>query len=194
MLTSLLQLVEMPVVTWKCPSSKEPAVNQHITFMHVSCDPTSSWEKDRAAFGLAPLHWQNDVGTQLVVSGHMKHLRAQTVEAFGDFCQWHLTSYFQWCGENAFGDRRKIDEVRKRVLAEITKLKWTEYLSQWKVEKIDQTVAKVRGEDPYTLEKASSGLERMGVSSNDSDRVCSILCSSIENHLELFKMGHRARE
>lgn len=144
--------------------------------------------------------YQNDVGTQLVISGSKSNiLTAEKVEAFGNFCQWHLTSFFQWHGEKVSDDDREGDvaygeELRGRVLKEITGVKWMEYLSQWKAEKENAAVAKARDGDAYTLLQASSGLERMGLTANDSERVGSILCGSRDLYLELFNKGHRERE
>lgn len=52
------------------------------------------------------------------------------------------------------------------VLGEITKTKWSQYLAQWKAEKED-----VSDELELTLWKASSGLERMGLTQEDSWRL-----------------------
>lgn len=95
--------------------------------------------------------------------------------AIGDFCQWHLTAYFQDYGEKAGEDESNGTELRKKVLAQITKAKWSEYLSQWQTEKEDTTVAEARGESSYTVEKANSGLERIGLTEKDEWRLEELL-------------------
>jgi len=182
----------MPLLTWKCPASPSPLTNQQITFMHVSCDPNvkDSIGKNNASFGWAPMRFQNDVGTQLVASTTKDPLSAEIVEAFGDFCQWHLTPYFQKYGEEGGDAAAPAGSVKPsmQALAEITNVKWAEYLSQWKAEKEDAAAARAHGTRAYTLAKASSGLERMGVTEDDSDRLVSILCTSLAVHLDLYKL------
>jgi hypothetical protein len=78
---------------------------------------------------------------------------------------------------------------RKQVMDQMTNAKWTEYFAQWKAEKEDASAAKARGTHSYTLEKASSGLERMGLTEDDSDRLRSVLCGSLEGYLEWYKLG-----
>jgi hypothetical protein len=192
MLTPQFQLVSMPLLTWKYPTSQPSFKNQHITFMHIGCDPEAKWtgKPDCATFGWAPMKYQDGVGTQLVASAAMKHLSAETVEAFGDFCQWHLMPYVQSSFEQEEDeDPRAAVQARQQVLDQMTNAKWTEYTAQWKAEKKDAAAAKERGTRAYTLEKASSGLERMGVSENDYDRLGHILCTSLEQHIQLFKLG-----
>lgn len=59
-------------------------------------------------------------------------------------------------------------------LGEVTEAKWTEYLAQWKAEK---EVQKSHPGRAYKLEKASLGLERMGLTEEDSWRLEYIICS-----------------
>jgi len=191
-LTTHSQFVSMPLLTWKCPASQPSFKNQHITFMHIGCNPDirSSDKPDRASFGFAPMTYQDGVGTQLVASATMKHLSADTVEAFGDFCQWHLMPYTQRYMEETDEEVAAADMVkaRKKVMGQMTNAKWTEYFVQWKAEKEDASAAKARGARSYTLEKASSGLERMGLTEDDSDRLRSVLCSSLEEYLQWHKL------
>jgi hypothetical protein len=181
----------MPLLTWKCPGSHKSFANQQITFMHLSsdlkakCPPLTS---DKSSFGCAPERFQDNVGTQLVASATKKQLSVETVQAFGDFCQWHTEPYFQWYDEQG-GDAAAAADGTKpsvRVLGQITNVKWTEYFSQWKAEKEDAAAAKARGEHVYTLKKASAGLERMGLTKDDCDRLNAILCPSHQDHLDDF--------
>ena len=163
--------------------------NQHITFMHVNCDPNTNnvLSKHSSLFGFAPMLLQNDVGTQLVASTTKTPLSAEIVEAFGDFCQWHLTPYFEQYCQNAKTAEAPVGGI-KQVLDQITNAKWTEYLSQWKAERKDAAASSARGTRTYTLAKASSGLERMGVTEDDSERLNSILRTSLESYLDLNKL------
>lgn len=85
------------------------------------------------------------------------------------------------------------DEVpnkhQKKVLAEVTPAKWGEYLSQWMTEKADANDRKKRGLRVYTMEKAKCGLERMGLTEEDSDRISGILMgrTSHEIHAQLLE-------
>ena len=183
----------MPVLTWQCPSSKSPLVNSTIDYMHVSCVPNDSHDEKSAnfvQFGWAVTAYPGDAGTQLVASATMQHLSIDLVAAFGDFCQLHLSAYFQKY-EAEGGDRKAVaDSIKpsQQVLNEATKEKWAEYFSQWKAEKEDAAAAAANGTRVYTLAKASSGLERMGVTEDDSDRLTSILCTSLKSYLDLNKL------
>jgi hypothetical protein len=198
----VLQGIQEPLITWKCPTSQSPLTNQQITFMHLSCDPDAELDPQNhgsSSFGWAPMLFQSNVGTQLVArvanrknllaGASNKHLSVETVQAFGDFCQWHLAPYMQKYGEEGGDDAAAPDSVKPsaHVLSQITNVKWTEYLSQWKAEKEDVTAVEAHGKRAYTSEKANSGLERMGLTEEDSDRICSILCSSHQAHLDSYK-------
>ncbi|GAB7335189.1 hypothetical protein MBLNU13_g07614t1 [Cladosporium sp. NU13] len=159
------KLVSMPLLTSKYPTSSPPLENQHITFMHIGCNPKAKWtgKPDCATFGFAPMMYQNDVGTHLVASATMGNLSAETLEAFCDFCQWHIIPYVRKYVEDKAAAERgtKFAKASKQVLDQMTNAKWTEYLEQWRAERKDASAAKERGTRAYTLEKTSSGLERM---------------------------------
>lgn len=195
MLTPNSQLVFEPLLTWKYPSSQPSFKNQHITFMHIGCNPDirSNDEPNRASFGIAPMKYQDGVGTQLVASAAMKNLSAEAVEAFGDFCQWHLMPYTQRYMEETDDEVAPTASVkakaRNQVMGQMTNAKWTEYFAQWKAEKQDASAAEARGTHPYTLQKASSGVERMGLTEHDSDRLRYVLCGSLEQYLRKLDLS-----
>ena len=146
----------MPLLTWKDPTSRKPLKNPQTAFMHVSCDPKAELDAQNpasASFGWTSKINGSEAGTRIVASAALEHISVDTVNAFGDFCRWHLTPYFQ-----AYDDQDKDTRSSESVLGEITKAKWTQYLAQWKAEKED-----VSDELELTLWKASSGLERMGL-------------------------------
>lgn len=161
--------------------------------MHVSCVPDDSQDEhraNRARFGSVTTSYSGDAGTQLVASGHLQHLSIDDVAALGDFCQWHIGAYFQKYKAEGGDQGAAAGSIKpsQRVLDEMTKEKWAEYLAQWKAEQEDVAAANARGMRAYTLAKASSGLERMGVTKDASERLKAILCTSLEDHLNLFKL------
>lgn len=192
----------MPILTWKCPTTQAlsrsvyecgDGCNITVTFMHVSCDVHAQSDADVniPPFGWAPMRYQNDVGTQLIARADRESLNCEIVETFGSFCHWHLVERIQKCWESEEADGIEDDgpnKHRRKVLDEITPEKWTEYQSQWKAEKAEVAAAKGRGAPEYTLEKASAGLERMGLTENDSERIGSILTNSHEALLRLYKL------
>lgn len=56
-------------------------------------------------------------------------------------------------------------------MEQITPEKWSTCFAQWKTEHADRSDAKSRDDRVYTIEKARAGLERLGVSKEDKDRV-----------------------
>jgi len=76
--------------------------------------------------------------------------------------------------------------LRQKVMEQITPKKWSTYLSQWKIEKADRATKEALGQQVYTLEKASSGVERMGLTEEDSERLINNLFNF---NSEAFKSG-----
>lgn len=168
----------MPLLTWKCPSARRSWDNPQVTHMHVSCDPAAKCDvqdPSRPSFGRPSLPFQHDAGTHLIASATREHLSTDVAKAFGDFCQWHLTPYFrmfEFCRDIKMLASR--DEYGDWVLGQITEAKWTEYLAQWEAEKEAQKGHPIQ---VFTPEKARSGLERMGLTEEDSWRLTYIICS-----------------
>lgn len=178
MLTQCLQRLAMPFLTWQCPNARRSWHNPQITHMHVSCDPAAegdTQDPSRRSFGHPSTPYQHDAGSQLVARPSREHLSADIVEAFGGFCQWHLVPYFRM-----FGNCKNVKKLASRkeyidwVLGEITEAKWTEYLAQWKAEKEAQKSHPARA---HKLGSAGLGLERMGLTEEDSWRLEYIICS-----------------
>jgi hypothetical protein len=164
--------------------------------LHVCCDPTlregSEADVNVPSFGLPDMRFNLDVGTHLVARADSQPLTGETVDAMVDFCRYHLMPYFQRCAES--GDFEDLDEMsprriehRQKVMEQITPEKWKTYLTQWKAEQIDKSEAASRGGHAYTIEKASAGVERMGLSEDDCERVTDILFNMRKNHLDLYK-------
>jgi hypothetical protein len=164
----------------------------------VDCDPTP--EPDSISmFGYPnlPLECEisQEIGTHLVARADGKPLKAETVDAMADFCRFHLEPYFLRCEKSC--DDEDLSETsprrlehRQKVMDEITPEKWSQYLAQWKVEQAERSTAKSRGDLVYTIEKARAGLERMGLTRDDSDRVRCILFDKHDQHIEGYKRVH----
>lgn len=166
----------MPLLTWKEPTSRKPLKNQQIAFMYISCNPKDELDAQdprSASFGWTAKVHECEAGTRTVASATLEHISIDTVNAFSDFYRWHLTPYFQAYDDQG-GDAKALTAgstmPSEGVLGEITKAKWTQSLAQWKAEKED-----VSDELELTLWKASSGLERMGLTQEDSWRLRQVL-------------------
>lgn len=156
--------------------------------MHVSCDPkaeSDAHNPDSASFGWTSKAHDSEAGTRIVASAALEHISADSVNAFGDFCRWHLTPYFQAYDDQGGDAKALAGSVMpsESVLGEITKAKWTQYLAQWKAEKED-----VGDELELTLWEASSGLERMGLIQEDSWRLRQVLDRGLSDQV-LVRMG-----
>jgi hypothetical protein len=192
--------VQEPLITWevRTKTSSTPT-NSKIAALHVCCDPAlregNSTSMDVPDFGLPHMRFNLDVGTHLVARHNGQPLTGETVDAMVDFCRYHLGPYFQRCAESGdFEDLHEMSprriEHRQKVMEQITPEKWKMYLSQWKAEQIDKSEATARGGRVYTIEKASAGVERMGVSEDDSERVNCILFNMRDHHLEMYEFKH----
>jgi hypothetical protein len=175
-------------MTWLCPRTAAKACalsNPEIVSLHINCDPTLREDNDDDAsytppFGFPHKYLLLDVGTQIVARTSGDPLDCDSVDAMVDFCRFHLPPYFQRCAESA--DFEDIDDMspqltvlRQKVMEQITPAKWSTYLSQWKAEKADKAKKDSLGQRAYTSEKAGSGVERMGLTEDDSERLLDIL-------------------
>jgi hypothetical protein len=85
----------------------------------------------------------SEAGTRIVASAAFEHIFIDTVNAFGDFCRWHLTPYFQAYDDQSgeSGEAKALiagnTMPSEIVLSETTEAKWTQYLAQWKAEEED---------------------------------------------------------
>lgn len=96
--------IGLPIFTHKCahdPKWKNdednkifegrcPTQNQEATFLHLSLDPKGrlDLEKRTASWGWAPMHWQCDVGSVLVVRQDKKRLTPMHMEALCGYCRF----------------------------------------------------------------------------------------------------------
>jgi len=139
--SAISERVGIPVYTITCAVDRRlltksgDIVNVPATFMNITIDPDSGSDplNNISAFGWAPDSWQSDVANVLMVRQDRKPLDPNVAEAFGAYCQLHLGTYFQWCGESE-GERGEEGDMRFKgaVLAEITPERWATYLEQWR--------------------------------------------------------------
>ena len=177
----------MPLLTWKYTGHEsEDPNNPRISYMHIHCDPAIGGSE---TFGLSTSGYiQRSIGTQLVASAYWQDLDADTVEAFSDYCQLHLMPSFERCNEEAEdAAKARVVSLRQGVLDDITPESWQKYFSQWKAEKKDIAAATTQGIPSYTVQKASCGRERMGLTKNDYERLCAIDLGDHDGHIDIVK-------
>ena len=125
------KLVGMPLHTWQYPpdrASKDNPDNVPATMLHRNTDEDSgNW------WGWAPLKWQNDVGSVLVVRNDDQDVSVQQVEALCHFCQFKMQPLF----ENALGGGL-VEMSRAEVLGYLTPEGFAEYFAEMRAKKMDE--------------------------------------------------------
>ena len=118
------QLVGMPIHTRKYPPDKlwkdglfNPTENVPATFLHLVADPSDNW------WGWAPMSWQNDVGSVLVVRSDGQDVTTRQVEALSRFCQFKMRPLF----ENALGGGL-VEMTREEVIGYLKPSVFEEYM------------------------------------------------------------------
>ena len=119
-----------PDVAWKdyrtCSERfghSSPYENIPTTFLHMKTDPDISW------WGWAPMRWQNDVGSVIVVRQDRKPLVPKHIDALCDYCQFTLQPLFEVAVE---GDRSKEDAMRS-----VTRAKFGEHFELYRKKMMD---------------------------------------------------------
>jgi hypothetical protein len=101
--------------------------NPSLTSMMLECDL-----ENVPTFGRAPPHWQaGQIPNTLIVRQDRKPLRTDLVEAFGDFCQKVLQPEFERVTKS-IEETDRLPPSAKIVMAKMTLVNWTEFLSTWK--------------------------------------------------------------
>jgi MYND finger len=101
-----------------------PYENLPATFMNLNADMSSE------QWGWAPLHWQNDVGSVIVVRKDGKDLTARQAEAFAYYCQFKLQPVF----EDSLGGGY-VDRTREAVVSQfLTRKKFEQFFDIFKRE------------------------------------------------------------
>lgn len=135
----------------KYPSNKQwTETNDHynqVTTMHYRINPS------REEFGWSPWMWDLGVGNVLIAQRERQPLAIATVDAFGDFCQFHFAVYVQWTLDKT-GEANlpfnKINKYRQAALDGLTPEKWAAYLVRWKARKANPE-SEPRPEDFHRL-------------------------------------------
>lgn len=95
--------IGLPILTHRLPPNpiwaddhSSPFNNQDATFLHKCCDPNATLSSDfgTIGWGFAPMQWQNDVGSVLVVRQDMKPLHPLHVEALCRYCRYDIAPLF----------------------------------------------------------------------------------------------------
>lgn len=149
----------MPLLLLKDTFKKYPETtgvycNPKVTSMQMSCDTNSEINKESGnPFGCAPRHWlSGQVPNVLIARSDLKPLEMVTVEAFGDFCQYHLVPYFQWHMESTGSDASANAANKEVVMKKITPKNWDKFLSQWRMKKAGSIVEPVGDDLPMGLD------------------------------------------
>ena len=127
------KLVGMPIHTWQCPPDKtwkDKAVYTNVpaTFLHLNTDESSG-----DGWGWAPMKWQNNVGSVLVVRSDGRDVSAQQVEALCHFCQFKMQPLF----ENATGGGL-VHMSRAEVMGYLTPEGFRDYFAEMRVRKMEE--------------------------------------------------------
>ena len=71
---------------------ESPFNNQDATFLHLCCDPNSSFDPlmGTSSWGWASMQWQNSVGSTIVVRQDKKPLSPLHVEALCKYCRYEI--------------------------------------------------------------------------------------------------------
>ena len=114
------QLVGMPIHTRKYPPDKlwkDSYMNVPATFLHLVADPSNN------GWGWAPMMWQNNVGSVLVVRSDGQDVTTRQVEALSRFCQFKMQPLF----ENALGGGL-VEMTREEVMRYLTPSVFEEFM------------------------------------------------------------------
>ncbi|KAL1795214.1 hypothetical protein ACET3X_007030 [Alternaria dauci] len=120
--------------------NKFPWVNTAGTFLNIGCKPQLK-EISGFDWGLAPLKWQNSVGSVVVMRKDKKELFPEHVHALVEYHQHHLMRFFEEASE--------LHRDKKWVMKQITKEKFQEYYLAWTLRQAENV--KVHQISPYDI-------------------------------------------
>lgn len=105
-ISDIAKRIDLPILTRRCPpnpgwantpdnelfGNESPFNNQDATFLHLCCDPNAKidLQSGKMGWGWAPMQWQNDVGSTIVVRQDKKALLPLHVEALCDYCRYEM--------------------------------------------------------------------------------------------------------
>ena len=122
---------------WKDSDDAGVYKNQAATFLHQETDKSSNW------WGWAPMPWQNEVGSVLVVRSDGNDVTKQQVEALCEFCQFKMQPLF----ENGLG-AGLVKMTREEVMGYMTPARFREYFAELREKKLDDAAAWIRASLP----------------------------------------------
>ncbi|KAF1992673.1 hypothetical protein P154DRAFT_504571 [Amniculicola lignicola CBS 123094] len=107
-------------------------VNQPATFLNRGCNPERRFTEDIYEYGwsLAPMQWQNEVGSIIVARKDKKPLLPEHTEALCEFSPFRLSNFFQY--------QLEADSPVDDVLREIIKPRFQEYYDRWKAKQANE--------------------------------------------------------
>ncbi|KAI1348769.1 hypothetical protein F5Y01DRAFT_317410 [Xylaria sp. FL0043] len=101
--SDIARYIGLPIVTKRCPphpcwANKRDSgmyTNVDATYLHLCCDPKAERDKARGilGWGYAPMRWQNNVGSIIVVRRDQKPLSRWHVEALCRYCRNEASRY-----------------------------------------------------------------------------------------------------
>ncbi|CAM6122071.1 unnamed protein product [Calypogeia fissa] len=123
------RLIELPILVRKCPPHKKwknrpdaDYTNLPASWLHLDLNPKSD------SFGFFPFEWDERVGTVIAVRVDRKVLFPHHMEALCHFCQFTLMPLI----EDSIGVGL-VERTRDEVMGEMTKAKFKEFFSDYKV-------------------------------------------------------------
>lgn len=136
--TDISKRIDLPISVRRIPGSANmwakrndhslpsfPWCNQPAKLLHIGCQPERENNFPTYAWVLAPMLWQENAGSVVVVRQDKKPLLSDQVAALARFCQYHLSPTFQLRWESSYG--------KEYVLNEITKEKFKVYFEDFEM-------------------------------------------------------------
>jgi hypothetical protein len=148
------ELVELPVLVRKYPADKAWAKdksisgtgynNQAATFLHLNTDPNS---RLLMGWGWAPMEWQNNVGSVIVVRADGKDLSPHHCEVLCTFCQFEMQPLF----EDSMGAGMDPENPTSKdaVLQQMTKENFERYFTQYRASWLAEDPSWSATKSPY---------------------------------------------
>ena len=123
--------------------------NESATFLHLSCDPKGICDplQGLMSFGFAPLHWEDPVGSIIVVRRDNKPLAPLHMEAICNYCQYEISPMFQEFSESLeyFEENGLEIPTHETVLSKINRdtftAYWHKFLEEKKKEGVDTNIS-----------------------------------------------------
>ncbi|KAK4632381.1 hypothetical protein CLAFUW4_02496 [Fulvia fulva] len=131
--SDISKAIGMPLITWKQPQTKAQATAwqdvpngrfSQVAYMHKGIDPTQQAGDPTGflcspdgGYGLPPVDWDAGLGTVYIARLDREPLDPELVQAFGDFCQFHMSAFFQLARERRLNNESS--EARTREIEDL---------------------------------------------------------------------------